>query len=68
VRAAVELIRAAVKRKEHARGAIVVLDAAHFGALAWRGWRRRVRVDDGRPDQIASQAAAGCRHRVESAA
>jgi hypothetical protein len=35
-RAAVELFRAALKRKEHAKGDIVVLDAAHFAALAWR--------------------------------
>jgi hypothetical protein len=36
LRRAVALIRATVERKRHARGTVVVLDAAHFAALAWR--------------------------------
>jgi hypothetical protein len=36
LRAAVELVRTSLQIKEHAKGVIVVVDAAHFGALAWR--------------------------------
>lgn len=36
LREAVMLIRAAIERKWHAQGDVLVLDAAHFAALAWR--------------------------------
>lgn len=47
--AAVALVRAAVERKRHAEGDIVVLDAAYFGALAWRKLVDAYLVEHGDP-------------------